>query len=152
VCEEARNATPCFRTCGMASLGLLATVKLMMLQSTLSSSSCSIVSSSLPIALSILYVAMAREAAWSVYVLNLAGHMPVQIPEKRPVVMDLVAGGGSFSRQKIAAACQAYLDREGTSALSVVGMTDPCVLARLLNNQAIRAKNESDLHRVLDSA
>jgi regulator of sirC expression with transglutaminase-like and TPR domain len=88
----------------------------------------------LPIALSILYVAMARRAGWTAYVLNLPGHVLVQIGEKSP-----------------AAICLAYLGQEGgASALSVVRMSNRDVLARLLSNQAIRAENESDLHRALE--
>jgi regulator of sirC expression with transglutaminase-like and TPR domain len=105
----------------------------------------------LPIALSILYVAMARRAGWTAYVLNLPGHVLVQIGEKSPVVIDPFASGSLVSQQKIAAICQAYLGQEGgASALSVVRMSNRDVLARLLSNQAIRAENESDLHRALE--
>jgi regulator of sirC expression with transglutaminase-like and TPR domain len=48
----------------------------------------------LPIALSILYVAIARRAGWNAFVLNLPGHVLVQIGEKSPVVIDPFAGGG----------------------------------------------------------
>lgn len=105
----------------------------------------------LPIALSILYVAMARRAGWSAYVLNLPGHVLVQIGEKSPVVIDPFAGGHLVAQQKIAAICQAYLGREGdASALSAVRMSNRDVLARLLNNQAVRAENENKPRRALD--
>ncbi len=49
---------------------------------------CSTCRGGLPIALLILYVAMARRDGWSTYVLNLPGHVLVQIGEKSPVVID----------------------------------------------------------------
>lgn len=107
--------------------------------------------SGLPITLSILYVAMARRAGWSAYVLNLAGHVLLQIGETSPVVIDPFVGGGLVSQQKIAVICQAYLGQEGgVPPLSVVRMSNRDVLARLLHNQAIRAENESNLHRALE--
>jgi regulator of sirC expression with transglutaminase-like and TPR domain len=73
-------------------------------------------------------------------VLNLPGHVLVQIGEKNPVVIDPFTGGGLVSEEKIAA----------ISALSVVRMSNRDVLARLLNNQAVRAENANDRHRALD--
>lgn len=104
----------------------------------------------LPIALSILYVAMARRAGWDAHVLNLPGNVLVQIGEKNPVVIDPFAGGGLVSQRKIAAMCRACLGEEGdASALNVLRMSNRDVLTRLLNNQAIRAENEKDFHRAL---
>src|SRR3546814_10623767 len=104
----------------------------------------------LPIALSIIYVSFARRAGWSAYFLNLPGNVLVQIGEKNPVVIDPFAGGGLVSQRNIAAICRACLGEEGdASALSVVRMSNRDVLARLLNNQAIRAENEDDPHRAL---
>src|SRR5262249_18989837 len=104
----------------------------------------------LPIALSILYVAMARRAGWSAYVLNLPGHVLVQIGEKNPVVFGPFAGGGLVSERTVAAICRTCLGEKGdASAFSVVRMNNRDVLARLLNNQAIRAEDNNDLHRAL---
>ncbi|GLQ53306.1 transglutaminase-like domain-containing protein [Devosia nitrariae] len=104
----------------------------------------------LPIALSILYVAIARRAGWSAYVLNLPGHVLVQVGEKSPVVSDPFAGGGLMSEEKIAAISRACLGKEGdASALSVLRMSNRDVLARLLNNQAVRAEDGNDPHRAL---
>lgn len=104
----------------------------------------------LPIALSILYVAMARRAGWSAHVLNLPGNVLVQIGQQNPVVIDPFTGGRVVSQREIAAICQACFGEEGdASALNVVRMTNREVLARLLNNQAIRAENENDPHRAL---
>jgi regulator of sirC expression with transglutaminase-like and TPR domain len=104
----------------------------------------------LPIALSILYVAMARRAGWSAYVLNLPGHVLVRIGEKSPVLIDPFAGGGLVSERTVAAICRNYLGENGdASAFNVVRMNNRDVLARLLNNQAIRAENNNDLHRAL---
>lgn len=105
----------------------------------------------LPIALSILYVAMARRAGWSAHVLNLPVNALVQIGEKNPVVIDPFAGGGLVPQRKIAAMCRACLGEEGdASALSVVRMSNRDVLARLLKNQAIRAEYQNDPHRALE--
>ena len=99
-----------------------------------------------PIALSILCVAMARRAGWSAYVLNLPGHVLVQIGE----MIDPFAGGGLVSERTVAAICRTCLGEKGdASAFSVVRMNNRDVLARLLNNQAIRAENNNDLHRAL---
>lgn len=104
----------------------------------------------LPVALSILYVAMARRAGWSAYVLNLPGHVLVQIGEKNPVVIDPFAGGGALSVGRIAATCRSCLGKEGdASALSAVRMSNRDVLARLLNNQAGRAERDDDPYRAL---
>jgi regulator of sirC expression with transglutaminase-like and TPR domain len=104
----------------------------------------------LPIALSILYVAMARRAGWSAYVLNLPGHVLVQIGEESPVVIDPFAGGGLVSERMVAAICRTCLGEKGdASAFSVLRMNNRDVLARLLSNQAIRAENNNDLHRAL---
>ena len=104
----------------------------------------------LPIALSILYVAIARRAGWSAYVLNLPGNVLVQMGEKNPVVIDPFAGGGLVSQRKIAALCRACLGEEGdASALDALRMSNRDVLARLLNNQAVRAENENDPRRAL---
>lgn len=105
----------------------------------------------LPIALSILYVAMARRTGWNAYVLNLPGHVLVQIGEERPVVIDPFAGGALVPEGKIAAICRACLDEEGgASALSVFRMSNRDVLARLLNNQAVRAEDGNDNRRALE--
>lgn len=102
----------------------------------------------LPIALAILYVAIARRAGWTAYVLNLPGHVLVQIGEKNPAAVDPFAGGGLVSERKIAAICRTCLGEErDASALGALRMNNRDVLARLLNNQAARAENESDPYR-----
>jgi regulator of sirC expression with transglutaminase-like and TPR domain len=104
----------------------------------------------LPIALSILYVAMARRAGWSAHVLNLPGHALVQIGEKSPVVIDPFAGGGLVSERTVAAIHRTGLGEKGdASAFSLMRMSNRDVLARLLNNQAMRAENNNDFHRAL---
>jgi regulator of sirC expression with transglutaminase-like and TPR domain len=104
----------------------------------------------LPIALSILYVAMARRAGWSAYVLGLPGNVLVQLGEESPVVIDPFAGGGLVSPATIAGICRASLGEDGdASSLSLVRMTNREVLTRLLNNQAVRAEDEHDLDRAL---
>jgi thioredoxin-like negative regulator of GroEL len=54
------------------------------------------------------------------------------------------------SERTVAAICRTCLGEQGdASAFSVVRMNNRDVLARLLNNQAIRAENNNDLHRAL---
>jgi regulator of sirC expression with transglutaminase-like and TPR domain len=102
----------------------------------------------LPIALAILYVAIARRAGWSAYVLNLPGHVLVQVGEKNPVVVDPFTGGAPLLERTIAARFRACLGEEsGACALGVLRMSNRDVLARLLNNQAVRAESEHDLYR-----
>lgn len=104
----------------------------------------------LPIALAILYVAMARRAGWRAYVLNLPGKVLVQLGEKNPVVIDPFAGGPVLSQGQIAAVCRASLGQEGdAAALRAMRMSNRDVLARLLNNQGIRAEQERDHQRAL---
>ena len=104
----------------------------------------------LPIALSILYVALARRAGWTAHVLNLPGNVLVQMGEENPVVIDPFAGGRLVSQRQIAALCRVCLGEEGdASALSAVRMSNRDVLARLLNNQAVRAEKENDPRRAL---
>lgn len=77
--------------------------------------------------------------------------MLVQIGEKSPVVIDPFTGGGLVSKGKIAAISRACLGTEGdASALSLMRMSNRDVLARLLNNQAVRAENGNDPHRALE--
>ncbi|HVU31212.1 MAG TPA: transglutaminase-like domain-containing protein [Sphingomicrobium sp.] len=104
----------------------------------------------LPISLSVLYVAMARRAGWSAYVLNLPGTVLVQLGEDNPVVIDPFAGGALVSQATIAGICRACLGEEGdASSLSIVRMSNREVLTRLLNNQAVRAEDENDALRAL---
>lgn len=104
----------------------------------------------LPIALSILYVAMARRAGWSAYVLNLPGHVLVQLGERNPVVIDPFAGGETMTPRQIAAVCRASLGEDGdATALSAIRMSNRDVLVRLLNNQGMRAETENDHQRAL---
>jgi thioredoxin-like negative regulator of GroEL len=54
------------------------------------------------------------------------------------------------SERTLAAICRTCLGEKGdASAFKVVRMNNRDVLARLLNNQAIRAENNNDLHRAL---
>jgi regulator of sirC expression with transglutaminase-like and TPR domain len=104
----------------------------------------------LPIALSILYVAMARRAGWSAHVLGLPGNVLVQLGEENPVVIDPFTGGGLVPQATIAGICRACLGDDGdASSLSLVRMSNRDVLIRLLNNQAVRAEDEHDVHRAL---
>ncbi|SBV32340.1 conserved protein of unknown function [uncultured Sphingopyxis sp.] len=104
----------------------------------------------LPIALAILYVAMARRAGWSAYILDLPGHVLVEVGEKNPVVIDPFAGGDRVPEAQIAAIREACLGKAGGAAApGIPRLSNRDALARLLNNQAVRAENGSDLQRAL---
>ena len=91
-----------------------------------------------------------RRTGWSAYVLNLPGKVLVQLGEKNPVVLDPFAGGAVLSAGQVAAVYRASLGQEGgAAALSAVRMSNRDVLARLLNNQGIRAEQEKDRQRAL---
>lgn len=104
----------------------------------------------LPISLAILYVAMARRAGWYAYVLNVPGHVLVQIGKANPVIIDPFHGGVPVSQADLAHICQSYLGDAGDSAVwQVTPMTNREVLSRLLVNQAIRAEQKGNLKRAL---
>lgn len=67
------------------------------------------------------------------------------------MVIDPFAGGCLVSERKVAEISRACLGKEGdASALSVMRMSNRDVLARLLNNQAVRAENDNDPHRAME--
>ena len=105
----------------------------------------------LPVALSILYVAVARRVGWPAEPLNMPGHVLVRIGrEPDSVIVDPFDGG-------------AILDGKGLSSLvaRVVGshatvepehlapLGNRAVLVRLLSNQAARARRAGNLERAL---
>ena len=102
----------------------------------------------LPISLAILYVAMARLAGWDAYVLNVPGHVLVQVGRTNPVIIDPFRGGIAVSQAQLVEICKVYLGPAGEAAAQyVVPMTNREVLSRLLMNQAVRAEQDGDLLR-----
>jgi regulator of sirC expression with transglutaminase-like and TPR domain len=78
------------------------------------------------------------------------GNVLIQIGERDPVVVDPFAGGGIASQEQVAALCRACFGAEGeASARNGLRMSNRAVLARLLNNQAVRAEDEGDTSRAL---
>lgn len=104
----------------------------------------------LPIALAVLYVAMARRAGWAADVLNVPGHVLVQVGTQSPVIIDPFMGGRMVSRDELQKICQFYTGERGAEVAQFVApMTNRQILARLLSNQAARANNEGDLQRAM---
>lgn len=87
----------------------------------------------LPIALAILYVALARRLGWVAHALNTPGHVLVGLGAAAEVVVDPFNRGAGID---LAGAAEAV-------------MTNRAVLARLLNNQATRAEAAGLLPRAL---
>lgn len=105
----------------------------------------------LPISLAILYVAMARRAGWAAHVLNIPGHVLVQIGEKTPVMIDPFNGGRRVDRKELERICRIHLGDEGADvARHARPATNRQALTRLLSNQAARAENAGDLDRALE--
>ena len=88
----------------------------------------------LPIALAILYVALARRVGWVACVLGLPGHVLVGIGRDPMVVIDPFHSGVAVPAQQPAFA---------------PAMSNRAVLARLLMNQASRAEQANQLDRAL---
>ena len=104
----------------------------------------------LPIALAILYVAMARRAGWKEDVLNVPGLVLVHVGTQSPVMIDPFMGGRMVSRAELEKICQIYVGEGGAEVASFVApMTNRQILARLLSNQAARANNAGDLQRAM---
>lgn len=104
----------------------------------------------LPIALAILYVAMARRAGWTADVLNVPGHVLVQLGNRTPVMVDPFMGGRMVNPDELERICEIYVGERGTEVAQIVApMTNRQILARLLSNQASRANNEGDFERAI---
>lgn len=105
----------------------------------------------LPISLAILYVAMARRAGWAAHVLNVPGHVLVQIGERTPVLIDPFNGGRRVDQTELERICRFYI---GDESADVVRHARPATnrqaLTRLLSNQAARAESAGDQDRALE--
>lgn len=105
----------------------------------------------LPISLAILYVAMSRRAGWTAHVLNVPGHVLVQIGEKNPVVIDPFHGGRRVDRDELERICRLFLGDDGADVQRHTRpATNRQALTRLLSNQAARAENAGDIDRALE--
>lgn len=95
----------------------------------------------LPVALSILYVAAARQAGWLAAALDVPGHVLVLVgDEAAPVIVDPFRGGRTVSADDLAAILDAANDPGQPPVRHVAAMSNRAVLVRLLVNQATRAE------------
>ena len=105
----------------------------------------------LPVALAIIYVALARRAGWRADALNTPGHVLVRIG--RPpanVVIDPFGGGAIVGTGAVAALVVGAGGARRTSPLEPVEvLSSRGTLTRLLTNQAERARSERRLDRAL---
>jgi len=105
----------------------------------------------LPVALAIIYVALARRLGWHAEVLNTPGHIVISLEdETERVVMDPFNGGRQLTTQSLrtliaqATGGRSQLDPAGWSPLE-----NRLVLVRLLNNQAMRAVQGGKIERAV---
>lgn len=104
----------------------------------------------LPVSLSILYVAAARQLGWLANVLDLPGHVLVLIgDEADPVIIDPFNGGRRVDREQLVAFVQDMNQGRETAVTHVSTMSNRAVLVRLLLNQASRAEANGQGRRAL---
>jgi regulator of sirC expression with transglutaminase-like and TPR domain len=104
----------------------------------------------LPIALAILYVALARRQGWGAHALNTPGHVLVGVGQPESLVIDPFNRGGLVRPAQLAALLEAALGRlDAVAPEHVAPMTNRAVLVRLLMNQASRAEQAQRLGRAL---
>jgi len=102
----------------------------------------------LPVALSILYVALARRLDWVAHALNTPGHVLVGVGERRSLLIDPFNRGAFVSREQLASLLLTSEGRlDAMAPEHVAPMGNRAVLTRLLMNQATRAEQEGDFRR-----
>jgi regulator of sirC expression with transglutaminase-like and TPR domain len=102
----------------------------------------------LPVALSILYVALARRVGWRADALNLPGHVIVEVcGGVEPALIDPFDHGTGITRERAVEIAR----HGGGDAVPVRfdPMTNRQLLIRLITNQASRARNAGDAPRAL---
>lgn len=103
----------------------------------------------MPIALSIIYVALARRVGWSACGLNMPGHLLVLVGEQpHGVVVDPFDGGAIMDRKAIEA-LRARFGVTGPEHDTIAALSNRAMLVRLLLNQATRARSAGQLQRAL---
>lgn len=104
----------------------------------------------MPVALSILYVAIARRIGWPAYALNTPGHVLVAVGDRRAVLIDPFNGGDFVDAERLASLLAGMLG-PGVAPASrhVEAMSNRAVLVRLLMNQATRAEGNGEIERAL---
>jgi regulator of sirC expression with transglutaminase-like and TPR domain len=104
----------------------------------------------LPVALAILYVALARRLGWPADALNTPGHVLVRIGASTGLVIDPFHRGVSVQPEQLASLVRpARRPLDGVDRENVAPMTNRTVLVRLLMNQATRAERAREFARAL---
>lgn len=106
----------------------------------------------LPVALGVLYLHVARALNWAVFGVNLPGHFILGAGAfEKPVMFDPFHKGRILGDDDVAdllAQTESIGDDGGTVRVSA--MTDRDVLARLMNNQRVRAAQAGDAERTAE--
>lgn len=104
----------------------------------------------LPVSLSILYVAAARQLGWMANVLDLPGHVLVLIgDEPEPVIIDPFNGGRNVDPEQLVALVQDMNQGRVAAVNHVSTMSNRAILVRLMLNQATRAEASGQGRRAL---
>lgn len=104
----------------------------------------------LPVSLSILYVAAARQLGWMANVLDLPGHVLVLVgDDPDPVIIDPFNGGRVVDRDQLVAFVRDMNQGRETAVTHVSTMSNRAVLVRLLMNKATRAEASGQGRRAL---
>jgi regulator of sirC expression with transglutaminase-like and TPR domain len=104
----------------------------------------------LPIALAIIYVALARRLGWTAHALNTPGHVLVGIGPAPLLVIDPFNHAAPVRPEQLARLCrQARRCLDGVAPEKVAPMTNRTMLVRLLMNQATRAEQARQFARAL---
>jgi regulator of sirC expression with transglutaminase-like and TPR domain len=95
----------------------------------------------LPVALSILYVALARRLGWTAHALNTPRHVLVGIGQPDALLVDPFNRGAFVGREQLAGLLGVALERlDAVAPAQVMPMSNRSVLVRLMMNQATRAE------------
>lgn len=105
----------------------------------------------LPVALSIVYVSVARRVGWASEPLNMPGHVLVRLGrEPDAVIVDPFGGGAILDGAGLARLIARVVGSHATvEAEHLAPLGNRAVLVRLLSNQAARARRAGDLDRAL---
>jgi regulator of sirC expression with transglutaminase-like and TPR domain len=103
----------------------------------------------MPIALSIIYVALARRIGWTAHALNTPGHVLVSVGEQEAVIIDPFNAGARVEAAQLAALLQPMLRGAPLNPEHIAPMSNRAALLRLLMNQASRAEQCGDPGRAL---
>jgi regulator of sirC expression with transglutaminase-like and TPR domain len=104
----------------------------------------------LPVALSILYVALARRLGWAAHALNTPGHVLVGVGRRQMLLIDPFSRGAFVSRGQLTALLLTAKGRvDALKPEHLTPMGSRAVLVRLMMNQAARAEQTGQFTRAL---